>query len=79
MTKEQEGPVNGMIPSIMYKTCQGCKHYSHRLVKSGNNPIYRQDCKLDIAPRAGMLSMSGNLKPNEFIRRGIIGVMKIYF
>lgn len=62
-----EGPTAGMIPVRMYKTCQGCKFHDHRMVKSGNNPIYRNDCKHETAPRYSQFSMHGNLESEDGI------------
>lgn len=58
----QEGPVNRMIPAKLYTTCSGCKYHKRNLVKSGNDPIYCDDCTHESAPQSPMkLSFTGNL------------------
>lgn len=59
---DQEGPRNGMRPATFYRSCSGCKWHKHNLVKSGNDPIYRDDCTHVSAPQPPMkLSFTGNL------------------
>jgi len=59
---DNEGPTNAMRPIRIYKTCQGCKYHKHTLVKSEHDPIYRDDCVHETAPKEPMkLSFSGNL------------------
>lgn len=61
--KEQEGPNLCLKPAKYYTTCSGCKYHKHNLVKSGNNPIYRDDCVHESAPKEPMkLSFTGNLR-----------------
>lgn len=59
---DQEGPRIGLTRPKFYKTCQGCKYLKHTLCKSGNDPIYRDDCTHETAPKEPMkLSFTGNL------------------
>ena len=44
MVNEREGFTEITIPEQKFKTCSGCKFYSHYMVRSGNNPIYANDC-----------------------------------
>lgn len=68
---EQLGPEKRHVPVREFYSCSGCKFYSHRLVKSGMDPIYRNDCEhprikydKDISYH-GSLSMEGNLGKAE--------------
>lgn len=66
--ENQEGPIAGMRPMTIYKSCSGCKWHKHNLVKSGNNPIYRDDCTHESAPKEPMkLSFIGNLRNYDHI------------
>lgn len=59
---DNEGPINALRPMRIYKTCSGCKYHKHKLVKSGHDPIYRDDCTHPTAPQSPMkLSFTGNL------------------
>lgn len=58
---KREGPEDYVIPRQEIKICQGCKYYSHRMVKSGRNPIYREDCTHPDVVRASLFSDNGNL------------------
>lgn len=61
--KEQIGPVNAYRPIRIFTTCSGCKYHKHNLVKSGNDPIYRDDCTHETAPKEPMkLPFTGNLR-----------------
>lgn len=60
------GPTAGVIPARYYKSCVGCKYHKHALVKSGNNPIYRDDCEHETAPnKTFKLSFTGNLNNED--------------
>lgn len=41
---EQIGPITQIIARREYKSCSGCKFYSHRLIVSGHNPKYANNC-----------------------------------
>lgn len=61
--KEQEGPTLGLRPAKYFTSCSGCKYHKHTLVKSGHDPIYKDDCIHDTAPKESFkLSFTGNLK-----------------
>ena len=70
--KEQEGPYLGLTPARFYKSCSGCKYHKHTLVKSGYDPIYRDDCIHETAPKEPMkLSFTGNLRnDNHMVEPG---------
>ncbi|MDB5144208.1 MAG: hypothetical protein JWQ66_2921 [Mucilaginibacter sp.] len=60
---EQRGPRIGLTSPRYYTTCSGCKYHKHTLVKSGHDPIYRDDCVHESAPDKRMkLSFTGNLR-----------------
>lgn len=67
---DNEGPELIKIPpqpAREYYKCQGCKYYKHQLVRSGNNPIYSNNCVNPNIPeehktdKYSVLSGSGNL------------------
>jgi hypothetical protein len=59
----QDGPTKGTRPAMHYTTCYGCKHHSHKLVKSGHDPLYKDECTHETAPRTGLVLITmGNLK-----------------
>ena len=60
---EQIGPKKQIIPpkpQEEYTSCYGCKFREHRMVKSGQNPTYVNNCTHDKAPHVGLFT--GNLK-----------------
>lgn len=62
-----DGPQKVNIPQQSFTSCSGCKFLDHRLVKSGRDPIYRNDC---VHPENGQskafkLSFTGNLHENS--------------
>jgi hypothetical protein len=34
-----------IIPEQKIKSCSGCFHYSHVLLRSGRHPLYKNDCR----------------------------------
>lgn len=44
MFGDREGPGDYKIPAQQFTSCSGCKYLSHRLIKSGMNPIYANNC-----------------------------------
>lgn len=56
-----KGPTIRTIPATTSITCSGCEYHKHNLVKSGSNPIYRDDCVHESAPVYEKFMMSGNL------------------
>lgn len=44
MYKEQEGPIETIIPETKILSCGRCKYHLHSMVKSGMNPIYKDNC-----------------------------------
>ncbi len=68
---EREGPEDYVIPHQEIKICQGCKYYDHHLVKSGRNPIYRNDCTHPDVERFSVFYSCGNLD-NERGSSGMI-------
>lgn len=63
---EQQGPRIGLTSPRYYKTCSGCKYHKHTLVKSGHNPIYRDDCTHESAPvEKFAFSFTGNLESDS--------------
>lgn len=66
MYPNNEGPQSVKIPEQNVVTCSGCKYHDHKLVRSGRDPVYRDDC---VHPENGQdkafkLSFTGNLKKN---------------
>jgi len=64
----QQGPKEVVIPEQRILTCTGCEFYTHRMVKSGHNPIYADHCNHDIASFkntfiCGNLSLDKNKLP----------------
>ncbi len=60
----KEGPTRVNVPATHYRSCGKCKYFRNRMVLSGNNPIYRQDCThpdLSTDLQAPELSYAGNL------------------
>jgi hypothetical protein len=44
----KEGPTLIEVPAqaaYNYKSCMGCKYKNHQLVRSGFNPIYKNNCE----------------------------------
>lgn len=58
--RDKEGLEEITIPAVTITTCSFCKFYEHRMVKSGNHPQYREDCKHPDVTRASAFS-DGNL------------------
>lgn len=42
--EKKTGPSRITIPEQKYMTCYGCIWLSHKMVKSGNDPIYKNTC-----------------------------------
>lgn len=40
----KEGPNEIVIPEKRFLSCGACIYYAISMVKSGNNPIYRENC-----------------------------------
>lgn len=68
----EEGPRIGMRPAQFYKSCSGCKYHKHNLVKSGKDPIYRDDCTHETAPQppspftGNLQSDNNNVEPGDW-------------
>lgn len=65
---EQTGPIILKQPARDIKTCSGCIYHKHTLVKSGQNPIYKEHCLHSIAPSERILNelnFAGNLKTDN--------------
>lgn len=65
---DQTGPITLNLPARIIKTCSGCEFHKHTLVKSGNNPIYKDNCTHNIAPkdnRVSVFEVSGNLRSED--------------
>lgn len=41
---KQEGPKEIIIPEQRFMSCYGCEYHSHRMVMSGRDPKYADDC-----------------------------------
>lgn len=68
--RNNEGYSDITIPAQKIRTCSGCKYYSHSMVKSGNDPIYANNCThLDVAKNDAhyfsIFSVEGNLTENQ--------------
>lgn len=48
-----KGYITIHVPEHSHKICAGCDHFSHKLVKSGYDPIYKNDCIHPNAPNKG--------------------------
>lgn len=48
---KQEGPREVTIPETKIESCSGCTYYKHSLVKSGQNPIYKDTCTHSEIPK----------------------------
>jgi hypothetical protein len=59
-----EGPQILNIPQQSFTTCSGCKFLSHKLVRSGRDPIYAISCKHPDIKYSGHRD-SGNLNQNH--------------
>ena len=64
----KEGPTIIEVPAqaaYSYKSCMGCKYKNHQLVRSGFDPIYRNDCEHPNLSKDNkiynLFSYSGNL------------------
>ena len=49
LRESREGPElkvipEHVIPEERYYTCWGCKYREHNMVRSGKNPIYKNEC-----------------------------------
>lgn len=60
---EKEGPTIQNIPARSYLSCSGCKFYDHHMVRSGQEPIYANDCTHPNVPKEHKFTswMRGNL------------------
>jgi len=59
---DQQGPTKIEIPASIQLSCIGCDFHNQRMVRSGNDPIYRHDCShLDAEEKPMKLSFTGNL------------------
>ncbi len=59
---EQLGPRTVEVPAHSYRTCSGCKFFNHRMVHSGQRPLYTNSCTHEdvMSERPGSL-FHGNL------------------
>lgn len=60
-----EGPTVVTIPMQQCESCSGCKYLSHKLVKSGKDPVYANNCTHPEG-REPKYRFGGTLETNEF-------------
>lgn len=61
---KQQGPKRITIPEQNFNSCWGCEFHSHKLVVSGRNPKYAENCN---HPKAVLKpnQISGNLSSDN--------------
>lgn len=67
-----------IIPEQKYKSCYGCKYYENRMLKSGLDPLYMDNCTHSNSPmnynmRGNLVNMFGRVETPEWCP---IGEMK---
>ena len=65
MNEEREGWEIYIIPRQEIKICFGCKYYNREMVKSGQKPIYKNECTHPDTKSSSPFSHYGNLDNNR--------------